>query len=324
MDASPSSSPATWSIAEVERETGLGKDTLRVWERRYGFPLPLRDAHGERTYPQPQVDRLRRIKRLLDAGHRPGQVVPLAEEQLDELARVPSRSAMAGARPTAAAGPSGMPAAGADAAPWLDWLARDCAVEIRTALRERIARDGLGPTVEVVLAPLCGEVGQAWVDGRLSIYQEHLFTELVQAALRDAMADLDAANVPARRPHVLLTTPPDERHGLGLLMAECFFALAGCRRLTLGVSTPVAEIVEAARRLAVDVVALSFSAHARRRDVIDALQQLDAQLPPAVQVWAGGAGVARLRGLPARVLVLRRAGDVTAQIGSWRAAAREV
>ncbi|MCK7493491.1 MAG: MerR family transcriptional regulator [Comamonadaceae bacterium] len=35
----------------MERDTGLSKDTLRVWERRYGFPLPGRDALGERTYP---------------------------------------------------------------------------------------------------------------------------------------------------------------------------------------------------------------------------------------------------------------------------------
>jgi hypothetical protein len=27
-------------IAEVERDTGIGKDTLRVWERRYQFPQP--------------------------------------------------------------------------------------------------------------------------------------------------------------------------------------------------------------------------------------------------------------------------------------------
>ena len=38
------------NIAAVERETGLGKDTLRVWERRYGFPRPERDQHGERAY----------------------------------------------------------------------------------------------------------------------------------------------------------------------------------------------------------------------------------------------------------------------------------
>ena len=75
----------TWSIAEVERETGLGKDTLRVWERRYGFPVPMRDKLGERVYPDEQVQRLRLLKRLLDAGHRPGKVVPLPAERLQAL-----------------------------------------------------------------------------------------------------------------------------------------------------------------------------------------------------------------------------------------------
>jgi len=35
-----------FTIAAVERDTGLSKDTLRVWERRYLFPVPGRDAHG--------------------------------------------------------------------------------------------------------------------------------------------------------------------------------------------------------------------------------------------------------------------------------------
>ena len=47
------------SIAAVERDTGIGKDTLRVWERRYGFPVPERDVHGERIYPMSQVEKLR-------------------------------------------------------------------------------------------------------------------------------------------------------------------------------------------------------------------------------------------------------------------------
>ena len=40
-----------FNIAAVERDTGLSKDVLRVWERRYGFPVPGRDDHGERVYP---------------------------------------------------------------------------------------------------------------------------------------------------------------------------------------------------------------------------------------------------------------------------------
>ena len=55
-----SDSPAPYvSIAAVERDTGLSKDTLRVWERRYGFPQPDRDNNGERSYPHEQLEKLR-------------------------------------------------------------------------------------------------------------------------------------------------------------------------------------------------------------------------------------------------------------------------
>ena len=58
-------------IAEVERDTGLAKETLRVWERRYQFPRPERDELGERLYPFTQVEQLRVIRRLIDHGFRP-------------------------------------------------------------------------------------------------------------------------------------------------------------------------------------------------------------------------------------------------------------
>ncbi|MCX7153848.1 MAG: MerR family transcriptional regulator [Proteobacteria bacterium] len=40
-----------FTISAVERDTGLSKDILRMWERRYRFPQPDRDQHGERLYP---------------------------------------------------------------------------------------------------------------------------------------------------------------------------------------------------------------------------------------------------------------------------------
>lgn len=67
------------TITAVARETGLSPDTLRVWERRYGFPKPLRNSSGRRGYPQEQIDRLRQIKRLVDAGFRPGKLVSAAQ-----------------------------------------------------------------------------------------------------------------------------------------------------------------------------------------------------------------------------------------------------
>ncbi len=85
MTSTPSSARGL-PIAAVERDTGLSKDTLRVWERRYGFPQPTRDANGERVYPSEQVDKLRLLKRLMDQGHRPGKLAERTFDQLQALA----------------------------------------------------------------------------------------------------------------------------------------------------------------------------------------------------------------------------------------------
>ena len=52
-------------IREVVRSTGLRREQLYMWQRRYGFPVPLRDGFGDRVYPPDQVARLKLIKQLL-------------------------------------------------------------------------------------------------------------------------------------------------------------------------------------------------------------------------------------------------------------------
>ena len=306
----------TWSIAEVERETGLGKDTLRVWERRYGFPSPIRDKLGERAYPDEQVQRLRLLKRLLDAGHRPGKVVALPAQQLQGMLQA------------APAANSGRVSKGADplhpeledAQEWVQWLASDRTDMVRQTLQQQIVREGLGHVVDRLVAPLCALVGQAWMRGEVSVYQEHLFTETLQTVLREAIASVDASGQTLQQsPRVLLTTTPGEQHGLGLLMAECHFALESCTRFVLGTSTPIVDIVLAARQLRIEVLALSFSAYASRRDLIDSLQQLRDQLPDDLQIWVGGAAAAQhARALPKGVMLMRRPADVSLQVRAWR------
>jgi DNA-binding transcriptional MerR regulator/methylmalonyl-CoA mutase cobalamin-binding subunit len=311
----PEISGANWSIGEVERETGLGKDTLRVWERRYGFPVPQRDALGERSYPEDQLHRLRLIKRLLDAGQRPGKVVPLSPQalqtQLDDVADADRKSQSANQHETLLNDPEHE---------WLQWLSQDKTHLIKQALQQKILRSGLGPVVDQWVAPLCGWVGLAWMRGQISVYQEHLFTETLQSVLREAIASVDSAGHGLQRqPRVLLTTTPNELHGLGLLMAECHFALESCERFVLGTSTPISDIVQAVKQLKIDVLALSFSPYASRKDVVENLQQLREQLSEEVDIWVGGtAAHANRRALPERVVVMRKAGDVSAQVQAWR------
>ncbi len=267
---------ANLSIAAVERETRLSKDTLRAWEKRYGFPTPKRDANGERCYPVEQVERLHLMRRLLDQGLRPGRLARLSLAELTGLAQRPA---------THAALHAGLEEE--TLAALLDTLKRDPA-GLQSAMQQQLARAGLERFVTQLVAPLTARVGAGWEDGTLDIFDEHFYTETTLRILRQAIGALP----PGVQARVLLTTLPGESHGLGLVMAEALLALDGATCIALGTQTPPSSIARAACTHAADVVALSFSAAYPRRQIGPALQQLRQLLPPAVALWAGGASAA--------------------------------
>ena len=304
--ASPPSPLPALGIAAVERDTGLPKDTLRVWERRYGFPAPGRDGQGERVYPHEQVLRLRVLKRLLDQGHRPGSLMRLGD---DELARLLS--------PQAAATRSGDAAAAAEPlrAPLRALVLDHQADGLRAALSQALMARGLRGLVLDLVAPLTEEVGEAWARGDLSVAGEHLYAEVVQLVLRGALASLPGGGRP---PRVLLATLPGELHGLGLLMAQALLATEGCATVSLGTQVPVPDIVQAAARQRADIVALSLSAAAHGERSLQGLQDLRAALPAGTALWAGGACAALHRRTPAGVLALRALQQVAPAVQAWR------
>jgi len=311
--------PGWHSIAAVERDTGLAKDTLRVWERRYGFPAPRRDAQGERLYSDEDLVRLRHIRRLIDGGHRPGKVVALPMPALAELGTAHA------ARRIQTPGPSAPDLA--RQAEWLGLLQRQDAQGLRQAIHRLVNERGLARTVTEVIAPMTVQVGQAWLEGGLAVYEEHLYTEVVQQALRHAIAQIAGAR-PAHPPRVLLTTLPGEVHGLGLLMAECFFALESCQTLPLGVQTPLIDIARAVEASGADVVALSFSAMQNPREARASLEQLRDRLPPQTEIWAGGqcSALRRAPVVPGGVRPwwpLPRLQDIPLSVARWRAEAAQ-
>jgi DNA-binding transcriptional MerR regulator/methylmalonyl-CoA mutase cobalamin-binding subunit len=296
-------STLTYNIAAVERDTGLSKDVLRMWERRYGFPTPERDGNGDRLYSADQVDRLRLIKRLMDMGHRPGKLIAAPYEELVALA--PRRLA---ASPTVAE----------ELAPELDELIelvrRHEGGAYLQAMQQRLARQGLQRFVQDTVSPLARRIGEAWEQGSLEVFEEHLFTELTKRLLRQAIATLAAGN----RPRILLTTLPGEHHLLGLLMAEALFALEGAECIPLGTQTPLLEIGRAASAHQADVVALSFSAAFPARQIPALLLQLRMGLPEEIELWAGGSGVARIDDTDG-VLRMSTLDDALRALATWYA-----
>jgi methanogenic corrinoid protein MtbC1 len=289
-----------FTIAAVERDVGLSKDVLRVWERRYGFPVPNRDPHGERLYPAAQVLRLRLIKRLMDLGHRPGRLMSTSAEELEALA----------------AGSHGVKAAdaGSHELDKLFALVRhhDAAAYLQ-AMQQRLARHGLRQFVMDTVAPLTVQIGLAWQQGQLQVFEEHLFTELTARVLRQAIATVPGGS----EPRVLLTTLPKEPHEMGLLMVEAMLSLEGAQCISLGTQMPLMEIVDAVAAHQVDVVALSFSAAFPARQTRALLEQLRAALPGPAELWAGGAGVRRLAA-PDGVMCMASLDSAIAAVSRWR------
>ncbi len=302
-------------ISAVERDTGLSKDTLRVWERRYGFPQPHRDAAGERLYPPVQIDTLRLIKRLMDRGMRPGKVIGRPLEELLALGQTDPKPALA-----SAALFSARSAGAASLTSYLDLLRAHAVEDLRRSLSQALLRHGVADFVIGTVAPLTQMIGDAWMSGRLAIYEEHLFTETVQSVLRHAIAALPSAihTAPASRPHVLLTTFPDEQHGLGLLMVEALLTLEGARCVSLGTATPLDEIARAAQSHGCDIVALSFSQAYPATQLADGLRELRANLPAGTEIWAGGAGSALQKKPPEQVRIIGALSAVHAAVAEWR------
>lgn len=301
---SPNENESCMHIAEVERDTGIGKDTLRVWERRYGFPKPLRDVDGERIYPVDQIEQLRILRRLIDKGMRPGKVVGLNTGELQQL--LDSHTAQ-----------DIDPEHYGFCSSLLKLIRLHRGQELRESLNRILVKEGIQSFITQTVVPMNSIVGNAWLRGEMSIPEEHLYTEQVQNVIRHAI-QLQTAGV--HPPRILLTTFPDEEHGLGLLLVEAMCTAEGAQCTSLGPRIPLADIAQYARDANFDVIAISFSGAYPKRDVFKDLAQFRAMLPESIAIWVGGAGIGHRRIDLPNVIAHNNIERVPELVTSWRQA----
>ncbi|HVE49647.1 MAG TPA: MerR family transcriptional regulator [Casimicrobiaceae bacterium] len=302
MNNTPEPAGLVLNISAVERETSFSKDVLRIWERRYGFPKPDRDDNGERQYNPADIAKLRAIKRLMDVGMRPGKLMMQSLDQLNALAE--SRAAP---RPAELA-----PALERDV---LALLKSHDNAGLQHTIANLLMKEGMQKFVLDTLNPLNRAVGEAWMRGELQVFEEHLYTESLQAALRVA---INAFPRHPGTPRVLLTTFPNEQHGLGLLGVEALLVPEGVQCISLGTQTPLEDIRRAVLAHKVHILALSFSAAFAVRHATDGLASLRRQVPPQVTIWAGGEMTRRIRKTMSGVVLIPDLASTVAALRSWR------
>lgn len=224
-------------IGELSRRTGVGIDTLRAWERRYGLLQPERSPGGFRLYGRGDEERVRAMKTLIDSG------VSAAE-----AARLTS---------PVAGSPPGLSPEGVEAPDHAGRLRvaleRYDETDANAILDDALARFTVEAVASLVLLPVMHEIGDRWEMGEISVAQEHFAT----GVLRGRMLSLGRNWGAGRGPLALLACPPTERHDFGLIAFGLVLRERGWRIAFIGSDTPIETIAQAVERLGPAAVVLA-------------------------------------------------------------------
>jgi len=286
-DTKDAKNEAGYSIRVVSRLTGVSADTLRMWERRYGFPKPQRSASGVRTYLPADVERLTLVVRALKLGYRVGETIRLSDSALRERLASSSPSRLG----------QGYVQTVQDL---VDCVIGDRPDMLRDKLRQAAANLGTKRFVVEVAAPLLTDIGDAWFEGILEVQQEHQATEVLLAQVHALATSYENSSGPM----IAMATLPRETHGLGMMLTALYLAASDARVRVIGADTPALQIAQAARIFKADAVGVSISAAASTAAVREHLDVLDGSLDKSTTLWLGGKGALRLDTLPARAVCL--------------------
>jgi MerR family transcriptional regulator, light-induced transcriptional regulator len=257
-----------YSVQAAGRATGISPWRIRTWERRYGVPSPEREPNGRRTYSEADVEVLRRMAALTEAGlsaahaaeairnDEPPRQAAAAVVELDHRAIAISESARR----------------------------FDESACVRT-IRDASGTLGWTATIEQVLMPAMRLVGELWERGEVSLAGEHFVSQLVKRELLTAIAGL--AEPDAAQPLVLIACPEDEMHDLGAVALWLLLRERGVRVICLGADVPAEALVAAVEATRPDSVCLSGIAPTAAPMLAEAARRLIAARVSA-RVMVGG------------------------------------
>jgi len=218
------------TIKVVAERTGVSVHTLRAWERRYGVPAPSRHSDNRyRLYDEQDIADVLWLKQQVEAGIPPAQASALLRQR-----RQSARAMIEATQPLTTT-----------QAALLDAFARSDEVTARRILDEAFALFTPEQVTQHIIVPTLREIGARWMRGEMTVWQEHLASNVIQQKLFAILQAQPA--LPLAVPTLVAACAPNEEHALGLLIFSLLAQRQGWRVIFLGQGTPLADINAAAR-----------------------------------------------------------------------------
>jgi methanogenic corrinoid protein MtbC1 len=274
-------SNASHPIKLVARLTGLSVYVIRIWEQRYGAVKPERTGANHRLYSDQQVERLKLLREVTQAGHNIGLIAHWPTEKLRKQAAESSGPLRAVSRTALSASTS------------IGSLTEECvsamkaldAIAFDDALKRGATALGTMGLLQRVIAPLAQMIGELWIEGSITVAHEHLATSVLRAFLLNVAKPIGETK---QKPCLVVATPAGQIHELGALLVSAMATLLDWQVIYLGASLPAPEIAGAARQSRARAVALSLVYPEDDAELENELKLLRELLPADVAILTGG------------------------------------
>lgn len=268
-------------IHRVAKLTGLSKDVIRVWERRFGLLKPVRGANRYRNYSDEDVALLRHVKAELDAG---GSIGDLAGLGRDELLRRARASA-----PRATVTDNTFDRLLRELMAALDPFDR---IAFEKRLNGAVAVVPFEEAVHGIFLPLQELVGRLWHDGHVNVAIEHYVTKQIQQKIFSAMNHLSVAEFGAK---VVVACPPGEEHDVAALAVAYRCRVRGCRVYYLGANVPISALSNLCRQIEPDLIIISLPIPLPEPNGTELIQALVEEVDRKFSLVVGGRGALAMR-----------------------------
>ena len=265
----------THRIHRVAKLTGLSKDVIRVWERRYGLVKPSRSSNRYREYSDEEVALLRFVKAQMEQGATIGSLAVEGHDSLVARMRVAAPVSTEDQKPHERLLDDLMGS--------LDPLDK---AGFERRLNGAVAVIPFEEAVQRILLPLQRRIGELWHQGLLDIAVEHYVTKIVQQKLFSVMNQLPVNEF---GPRVLIACPEGEAHEIGAQAVAYIAATKGCHVYYLGPNLPSSDLVTFCEKIKPDLVLLSLTEIKPEDTALQQLKELE-QLATRWSVAVGGQG----------------------------------
>ena len=230
-----------YSIADLEKLSGIKSHTIRIWEKRYSLVVPNRTDTNIRSYNDDQLKKILNVSLLIKNGHKISKVASLSPDQISESVQKLTKLS------------EGFE-------PYINSFVIS-SIQFDEPLFQKtydelMVQHDLASIYESVFIPTLRRIGALWSSGEIFPAQEHFLSNLIKQKFYHAIEAVPKSSRVNKKAFLFL--PPWEDHDFALLYANLVLKKIGFDVVNVGKTISYESILLCIDKIKPDMLFTTF------------------------------------------------------------------